>query len=560
MFSAIEGNNMNKVWLKNYPEGIPSEIDVNQYQSIVEIFEESCQKYKNNPAFNNFGAQLTYGELEIKSRHFAAYLQKTLGLIKGNRVAIMMPNLLQYPVVLFAILRAGLIVINVNPLYTASELAFQLSDSGAETIIVVENFADTVAKALPQTKLKNIIITKMGDMLGFPKSMLFNFVIKYIKKIVPRWILSNTIKFNDAMKQGSKLQFDAIKLTHEDLAFLQYTGGTTGIPKGAALTHRNLIANILQIDTWFQPILIPGKEIIITAIPLYHVFALVGNCLVFFRLGGLNYLISNPRDINNFINLLKNVRFTVITGVNTLFNALMNNSHFTEINFSSLKLALAGGMAVLEATAEKWQRLTHTTLLQGYGMTETPTATVINPYNMKSFNGSIGLPLPSVDIAIYDDNGKELGFNEPGELCVKTPQVMPGYWNRPDETAKVFFGDDWLKTGDIATIDVNGFIRIVDRKKDMINISGFKVFPNEVEDVISKIPGVLEVGVVGVNTENGEMVKAFVVKKDPNLTEQDIIKYCLQHITRYKIPKEIVFVKELPKTYVGKILRRALIS
>ena len=552
---------MDKIWLKNYPKDVPAEIDFQQYHSVIDIFKESCEKYRNKPAFMNLGYVITYDELDKLSRNFAAYLENNLQLKKGDRVAIMLPNILQYPIVLFGLLRAGLIAVNFNPLYTPAELEHQLNDAQAETIVILANFASTLEKALPQTKVKNIIITELADCLPVFKRTLINFVVKHIKKLVPKFSLPHTITFLNSINIGKSLPilFDEKTLNFNDIAFLQYTGGTTGVAKGAMLTHRNIVANMLQGRAYMSDVLQIGKEIIITPLPLYHIFSLTVNCLIFLELGGLNVLITNPRDIPNLIKEMKRFKFTAMTGVNTLFNALINHPNFKTIDFSHLHLSIGGGMAVQKIVAEHWEKATNCGLLEGYGLTEASPAVSMTPLNLKHYNGSIGLPLPSTEISIRDDDGKELAIEEIGELCVRGPQVMMGYWKNPEETQKVLTNDGWLHTGDIAKIDKDGFVYIVDRKKDMINVSGFKVFPNEIEAVIASHPGVREVGVVGIiDPVLGEEVKAVIVKKDPNLTEDDIRKFCHQELTGYKVPKIIEFRDVLPKTPVGKILRRAL--
>lgn len=551
---------MEKIWLKNYPPGVPAEINPDAYQSLVEIFETSCKHNLDHPAFYNFGSTLTYSQLEKDSGYFAAYLQQELKLNKGDRIAIMLPNCLQYPVAMFGALRAGLIVVNVNPLYTADELTHQLNDSGAVAIVAVTNFAATVQKTLPRTPaIKHVIITKIGDLLKPLKGLMIDFALKYIYKKIPVWNIPHAINFKQILSRGKQLAFTPVPLTNQDIAFLQYTGGTTGISKGAILTHGNLIANIEQADAWFHALLADQKEIIITALPLYHIFSLTANCLFFTKVGGLNVLITNPRDIPRMIKEIKKFRFSAITGVNTLFNALDKNPEFAKLDFSGLHLALGGGMAVQRAVAERWQDITHAPLLEAYGLTETSPCVTINPINLKAFNGSIGLPVPSTDVCIMDDDHREVPIGHPGELAVKGPQVMKGYWNNPQETAKVFTKDGWLLTGDIASIDENGFLHLLERKKDMILVSGFNVYPNEIEDVLVRLKGIHEVAVVAVHDDNsGEVPKAFIVKDDPDLTADDIVKYCRAHLTPYKIPKYIEFVSELPKTNVGKILRRAL--
>ena len=550
---------MEKIWLKAYPEGVPADINPDHYRSLVHVLEHSCDTFADRPSYMNLGHSISYAELDKLSQAFASYLQNTLHLKKGDRVMLMMPNLLQYPVALFGILRAGMIAVNTNPLYTPDELLHQVNDSGAETIVVLSNFAQTLEKALPKTKLRHIIVTEIGDCLGFPKKQIVNFVVRYIKKMIPPWKIRGTIPFNRVLEEGSKTTFNRVDVIGEDVAFLQYTGGTTGISKGAVLTHRNMVANLEQASAWIQKDLIPGKEIVVTALPLYHIFSLTANCLVFMKIGGMNLLITNPRDIKNFIKEIANTEFTAFTGVNTLFNALLHNTDIYKVDFSKLKFALAGGMALQKPVSDAWRELTRSPIVEAYGLTETSPGVCINPLTMDHFNGAIGLPLPSTDIQICDDDGEPLPIGESGELCIKGPQVMREYWNKPEETAKVFSADGWLKTGDIAKIDEEGFVYVVDRKKDMVIVSGFNVYPNEIEQIIAQHPGVLEVGVVGVpSEESGEKVKAFIVKKDPRLTKASIIAHCRQYLTSYKIPKAIEFVDELPKTNVGKILRRKL--
>ncbi|MDP1603777.1 MAG: AMP-binding protein [Legionella sp.] len=549
---------MEKTWLEQYQEGVPHEINPDEHSSLVALFEDSCRKHAHQAAYVNMGHELTYAELDTKSKQFALYLQQ-LGLKKGARVAIMMPNLLQYPIALFGILRAGFIVVNTNPLYTVDETIHQMNDSGAEVVIVLANFAKVVEKALPHTAIKHVVITQIGDVLPTFKRLIVNAVVKYIKKMVPSYTIPHSISFNDALHKNRDKEFKPIPLTHDDIAFLQYTGGTTGVAKGAILTHGNMVANVLQAYYWLAPLNVDGDDIIITALPLYHIFSLTANCLTFIKAGAKNILITNPRDISSFINDIKNTKFTAITGVNTLFNALLNSPKLAEIDFSRVKVALSGGMALQKSVALKWKELTHTKILEAYGLTETCPAVTINPMYLDDYNGSIGLPLPSTDISIRSENGEEVGVRVSGELCIKGPQVMAGYWQRPDETALVFTDDGFLKTGDIACIDEKGFVYLVDRKKDMIVVSGFNVYPNEVEQVISMMPGVLEVGVIGIISENsGEQVKACIVKRDETLTAEEIIAHCRQHLTAYKIPKIVEFYTELPKSNVGKILRRAL--
>lgn len=549
---------MQKVWLKNYPAGIPHEIKADQYNSLAEMFDETVQRYKHKPAFANLGTELTYGDLDGETKTFAAFCQKKLKLQKGDRLGIMLPNLLQYPIVLFGALRAGLTVVNINPLYTPRELEFQLKDSGCRAMVVLSNFAHTVEMVRKNIEsLEYIIVTQLGDCFPWPKSALANFVVKYIKKLVPDWDIPGYIPFNQVIQEGAKLNYQKPEIKREDPAFLQYTGGTTGVAKGAILTHGNMLANLAQALSWVKSI-IKENEIIITALPLYHIFSLTANCILFFRLGALNVLITNPRDIQAFVKEVSQYPFTAITGVNTLFNALLYNKSFHQLDFSHLHLSLGGGMALQRAVADRWKEVTGCPLLEAYGLTETAPAVCINPLNLKEFNGSIGLPIPSTEISIRDDNENELGFNTPGELWVKGPQVTQGYWNRRDET-EWSLKNGWLRTGDIATIDEEGFLRIVDRKKDMILVSGFNVYPNEVEDVIALLPGVKEVAVIGIPDGNGgEKVKAYIVRRDPALTAEQIIQHCRTQLTPYKVPKEIEFRENLPKTNIGKILRRAL--
>ncbi|PIX76080.1 MAG: long-chain-fatty-acid--CoA ligase [Rhodocyclales bacterium CG_4_10_14_3_um_filter_68_10] len=550
---------MEKIWLKSYPEGVPAEIDVNEFSSLGDLFEKSCRKFAANTAYINMDKAIGYAELDRLSAQFGAWLQSELGLAKGTRVAIMMPNLLQYPICVFGALRVGCVVVNTNPLYTPRELHHQLEDSGAEVIVVVENFARVVQEALPGTAVRQVVVTGLGDMLGFPKSMIVNFVVKYVKKMVPSWNIANTIRFPDALARGARHALKPVEVGHDDLAFLQYTGGTTGVAKGAMLTHGNIIANLQQAHAWIRAGLVEGKEIIVTALPLYHIFALTANCLTFFKIGATNVLITNPRDIPGFVKELAKRPFTVLTGVNTLFNALLNNADFTRLNFASLKLNLGGGMAVQQAVAQRWKEVTGRPLIEAFGLTETSPAVSINPLDLGEYNGSIGLPIPSTEVAIRDEEGKDVTLGQPGELCVRGPQVMKGYYHRPEETAKVMFDDGFLRTGDIAAMDEKGYLRIVDRKKDMILVSGFNVYPNEIEAVAALHPGVLEAAAVGVpEARSGEAVKLFVVKKDPGLTAEALIAHCRENLTGYKVPKLVEFRSELPKTNVGKILRRAL--
>ena len=546
-------------WLAQYPPGVPAEIDVNEYPSIVAMFDEACQRYAQRPAFSNFGKTLTYADIDRLSMQFGAFLASEWKLGKGDRIAIMLPNALQFPIALFGALRAGLTVVNVNPQYTPRELEHQLADSGAKTIVVLENFAATLAKAIGKTPVEHVIVTSLGDQLGFPKGPLIDFALKYIKRMIPRWSLPGHLCFNDVLARGAGQSLPKVELGHADIAFLQYTGGTTGVAKGAMLTHANMVANMLQASAWIGDRVQVGEAVIITALPLYHIFSLTANGLVFMRLGALNWLITNPRDMPGFVKELGKGRFTALTGVNTLFNGLLNTPGFEQLDFSHLKLTLGGGMAVQRAVAGRWKKTTGCTLAEAYGLTETSPAVCINPLDLAEYNGSIGLPIPSTDVAIWSEEGKPLPTGEAGELMVRGPQVMKGYWQRPEETAKVLEPGGWLHTGDIAKMDEKGFFYIVDRKKDMILVSGFNVYPNEVEDVVARHPGVLGVAAIGVPDEHsGEVVKLFVVKKDPSLTEEALKKYCHDNLTGYKRPKYIEFRDELPKSNVGKILRRKL--
>ncbi len=550
---------MEKLWLNSYQEGINHEIDVDEYQSVADVFNQAVDKFSELPAFCNMGTTLSYAEMGRLTTDLAAYLQSLPGMKKGDRVAVMMPNLLQNPIAIFAILKAGFTVVNTNPLYTARELRHQLKDSGSKVIIVVDNFCDTLEAVINDTDIQQVVTTQLGDMLEFPKSMIVNLVVKYIKKMVPKYSIPGSITFKQALSTGSSKQFIPVEIIHDDLAFLQYTGGTTGLAKGAMLTNRNMVANMQQSSEWISHIVEERKEIIITALPLYHIFSLTANCLVFMKEGALNYLITNPRDLPGFVKELGSVKFTAITGVNTLFNGLLNTEGFKDIDFSSLKLSLGGGMAVQEAVAEHWRRVTKSPLLEAYGLTETSPAVCMNPMNLADFNGSIGLPVPSTEVSIRTEDGEFLPQGDSGELCVRGPQVMKGYWNKPEETAFVLDEKGWLKTGDVAIMDEQGFFKIVDRKKDMILVSGFNVFPNEIESVIASCPGVLEVGVIGIEDEkSGEAVKAVIVRNDNSLTEKEVIDHCRKDLTSYKVPRKIEFRTELPKTNVGKILRREL--
>ncbi|HUM91600.1 MAG TPA: long-chain-fatty-acid--CoA ligase [Candidatus Competibacter sp.] len=551
---------MEKIWLKEYPPGVPAEIDLNEFTSVKDILEKSCQRFADSPAYSNMGVTLRYRDIDRLSRDFAAFLQG-LGLDKRDRVAIMMPNVLQYPVALFGVLRAGMVVVNVNPLYTPRELEHQLNDSGAAVIVIVENFAHTLQQVLDKTMVKTVVMTQLGDLFPFPKRTLVNFVVKYLKKRVPAWKIPTTVPFRRALRAGAGQTLTDVPLNRNDLAFLQYTGGTTGVSKGAMLTHGNLVANLQQASAWLSSVSTPGKEIIVTALPLYHIFSLTVNGLTFMKAGGHNVLITNPRDMPGFVKELGKIRFTAITGVNTLFNGLLGTPGFDRLDFGALKLSMAGGMAVQRAVAENWRQVTGTPLIEGYGLTETSPLVTGNPLAVKEYNGSIGLPLPSTELSIRDDEDRELGIgqDQAGEICIRGPQVMRGYWNRPEETAKIMTRDGFLRTGDVGYVDERGYVRIVDRKKDMILVSGFNVYPNEIEDVVALHPGVLEVAAVGVPDErSGEVVKIVVVRKDPALSAEALIDHCRQHLTGYKVPRRIEFRTELPKSNVGKILRRLL--
>ena len=552
---------MEKIWLKSYPPGVPAEIDPSQYSSVADLFEESFREYETKPAFVCMGKQITYGELDALSRKLAAWFQSK-GLARGARVAIMMPNVLQYPVAIAAILRAGYVVVNVNPLYTPRELEHQLKDSGAEAIVLLENFAVTLQAVLRNTAIKHVVVAAMGDLMG-AKGLIVNFVVRHVKKMVPAWSLPGHIKFNAAIAEGARQEFKPVKQGPEDVAFLQYTGGTTGVAKGATLLHRNLIANVLQSQVWLDPARAGRGDIdqfvTVVALPLYHIFALTVCGLLNVRTGGLGVLIPNPRDIGGMIKELQGYAITTIPAVNTLYNAMLNHPDFDKLNFSKLLVANGGGMAVQEAVAKRWYERTHTPIVEGYGMSETSPCVTCNPVSVTSYSGTIGLPLPSTDISIRDDDNNEVPLGQPGEICIRGPQVMAGYWNRPDETAKVMTPDGFFKSGDVGVVSDAGYVKIVDRKKDMILVSGFNVYPNEIEDVVAKLPGVFEVAAVGVpDQHSGEAVKLFIVKKDQALTDADIFAFCKEQLTGYKRPKIIEFRTELPKSNVGKILRREL--
>jgi long-chain acyl-CoA synthetase len=549
---------MEKVWLQSYPAGTPAEIGPLQESSLAELMANACRRYGDLTAYISMGKGMSYAELDRLSLEFAGWLQ-SIGMGKGSRVALMMPNLLQYPVCLFGALRAGCVVVNVNPLYTPRELEHQMKDSGAETIVVVENFAQTVEKVLAHTNIRHVVVTPMGEMLGGLKGMLVNFVVRRVKKLVPPWHIPGAVNLHHALSAGRSHGFKAPEIVLDDLAFLQYTGGTTGVAKGAMLSHRNIVSNVTQATAWITPPVRERQELIVTALPLYHIFALTANCLTFLRIGATNLLIANPRDIPGFVKELGKHPFTVITGVNTLFNALLNNPDFARLDFSRLLITLGGGMAVQKPVADKWQAVTGKPLLQAYGLTETSPAATINPLGLPEFNGSIGLPIPSTELSIRDDSGTEVAVGAVGEICIRGPQVTKGYWQRPEESSAVFYPDGYLRTGDVGYVDPTGFVFLVDRKKDMILVSGFNVYPNEVEEVVAAHPGVLEVAAIGIpDPRCGEAVKIFVVRKDPNLTAEEIIAHCRTQLTSYKVPHHVEFRNDLPKTNVGKVLRRAL--
>ncbi len=548
-----------KIWLKHYQPGVPSVIDINQYSSIVDLAEHMFHKFSQKGAFHNMGRTISYAELDQLSYRFACYLQNDLKLSRGDRVALMMPNLLQYPIALFGALRAGMVVVNVNPLYTSRELEHQLKDSGAKAIVILANFAKTLESCIEHTPIKHVVVTEIGDALAFPKNVITNLAVKYVKKMVPSFSIAHAETWGEALRQGAQTSLSRPVLTHNDLAFLQYTGGTTGVSKGAMLTHGNIVANMLQARSWIQFLIEDGKEIVITPLPMYHIFSLTANCLIFCSVGALNVLITNPRDIAGFVKELGRWKFTAITGVNTLFNGLLHNEAFKKLDFSHLKITLGGGMAVQRAVAEQWKEVTKTPLIEAYGLTETSPAACINPMNEKDYNGYIGLPICSTEVVIKDDSGQNVDLGQVGELCIRGPQVMKGYWNRPDETAKVMTADHFFRTGDLGYMNENGYLKIVDRKKDMVLVSGFNVYPNEVEDVAVLHPKVLEAAVIGVpDDKSGEAVKLFIVKKDSSLTEDEIRNFCKANLTGYKLPKYIEFRTELPKTNVGKILRKDL--
>jgi long-chain acyl-CoA synthetase len=550
---------LEKIWLKSYPEGIPAEIATPEFRSLRALIEHSFAEYPDRPSYTNMGTTISYGELDRLSMQFACYLQQTLGLTRGERVAIMLPNILQYPVVLCGIFRAGGVIVNVNPLYTGRELEHQLKDSGAKCIIILENFAHILEDVIAHTPVRHAVVTGVGDMLKFPNNLLTNFVLRHVKRSVPAFTLPHSIRFNEALKVGASQSLKPVELGFADIAFLQYTGGTTGVSKGAMLSHRNMVSNVMQTITW-QAGAYDGFDAIvaITALPLYHIFSLQGNCLTVMAEGGLNVLITNPRDFEGFARDMARHRFNLFTAVNTMFAALMNTKNFEKVDFSSLRVCVGGGMAVQPAVAREWRERTGSPILQGYGLTETSPAAIVNPVG-EEFSGSIGLPIPSTRVSIRDDDGKELAIGDIGEICIKGPQVMEGYWHRPEETAKVMLPGGWLRTGDIGRMDDRGYVFIEDRKKDMIIVSGFNVYPNEVENVVVEMDGILEAAAIGVpDDHSGEVVKVYAVRKHDGVTEQDVLDYCRENLTNYKRPKTVEFRDELPKTNVGKILRRAL--
>jgi long-chain acyl-CoA synthetase len=548
---------VDRIWLKNYPAGVPADINPDEYPSLLAVLDECCDRFAHLPAYTSMGRTITYAEYRQQARDFAAWLQQVAKLGKGERIAIMLPNTLQYPIALYGALQAGLTIVNTNPLYTARELEHQLTDSGAKAILILENFAHTLEQVIEHTQIEHVIVTGVGDRLGW-KAGIVNFVVRYVRRQVRKWDLPQAVRFNTVLEQGHYEKLEPVELVHTDIAFLQYTGGTTGVAKGAMLSHRNMVANVLQAAAWIGTESMPGKDTIITALPLYHIFALTANWMVFAHFGAHNVLIVNPRDFPSFVKELKKYRFTYISGVNTLFNALLHTPGFSDVNFDRLRITLGGGMAVQRSVAEHWKKVTGKVLTQAWGLTETSPAACINIFGTE-FNNSIGLPIPSTEISIRDDDGKELPIGAISEICVRGPQVMVGYWHRPDETAKVMLERDWLRTGDIGRIDEEGYVYIEDRKKDMILVSGFNVYPNEVESVVASHPGVLEVAAVAQADERaGEVVALFIVPKDPALTEQSVIDFARQQLTGYKVPRHVYFRKELPKTNVGKILRRAL--
>lgn len=550
---------MNKPWLTQYPAGVPGEIDMQRFASLAAVLSDSCKRFAQLPAYRSMGTTMTFRELDDASRAFAAWLQKSAGLQRGDRVALMMPNLLQYPVALFGILRAGMVVVNVNPMYTPRELQHQLQDAGVRAIVVLENFAHTLEQVMGHTQVRTVVTTQVGDLLPPLKRLLTNAVVKHVKKMVPAWRLPGSVRWRDAMATGRAQALDVVPLTHDDLAFLQYTGGTTGVAKGAQLSHGNMVANVLQVGAWMSPNLNEGEETLILPLPMYHVFALTG-ALSFFSQGAQTVLIANPRDMADFLKVMASVRFTAIIGVNTLFRSMLDAPGFAAIDLRPLKLAVAGGMAVQQVVAQRWKQRAGVPLVEGYGLTETAPVAIANPVTIQEWSGQIGVPLPSTEAAILDDEGSAMPLGEVGEICLRGPQVMKGYWNHPEESAKVFAPNGWLRTGDMGVMDERGSIRVTDRKKDMIIVSGFKVFPNEIEDVLTLHPDVLEAAAIGVPDErSGEVVKVVIVAANPALTQADVLAHAKRHLTGYKMPRVVEFRTEpLPKTNIGKILRREL--
>ncbi len=550
---------MEKIWLKNYPKGIAPEIDISQYKNILQVLTKACEKFPENPVFTNMGKTITYRELNLLSTNFAAYLQNDLGLKKGDRIAIQLPNCLQFPICMFGALKAGLVVVNTNPLYTEREMKHQFNDSGVKAIVILANFAGQLERILSETKIEHVILSELGDALSLPKKVLVNAVLKYVKKMVPAFSLPNAVTYSNAIAKGKSLPLRPVEMSLDEVAFLQYTGGTTGISKGAMLTHKNIVANMEQINMWMRPSLVEGKEVVMMPLPMYHIFCLTVNCMALVKYGVHNIMVTNPRDLPSLIKDFKAFPITITTGINTLFNGLNNNADFQKLDFSSLKFSVAGGMALQTSVAKRWKEVTGTEIYEGYGLTESSPVACVNPIDGTGKGGTIGLPVPSTEIAILNDDEKVLAIGETGEICIRGPQIMKGYWNQVAETSKVLTKDGWLKTGDIGFMDSDGYTKIVDRKKDMILVSGFNVYPNEIEDVLAHLPGVLEVAAVGVPDEkSGEVVKVFIVKKDESLTKEQVLAYAKSNLTGYKVPKHVEFRKDLPKTNVGKILRREL--
>lgn len=550
---------MKRFWLDSYPKNIPSDININDFASVPDVLAQACKNYPDSIAYSNFGTTLTFTEVNDCSLQFADFLQNTLHLKKGDSIAIMLPNVLQYPIALFAAMRLGIIVINVDPLYTPRELIHQLNDARVDTILFLENFGDTVAKAMPKTQLKRVISTKVGDCLDFPSSLIINSVLRYVKKAIPNFYIPQLISFKKALENGDKLRVVDAELNHADILFLQYTGGTTGVAKAAILTHGNLVANMLQSRAWIGDTLTAGSDVIVAPLPIYHIFSMTANILTMMSLGCTNLLITNPKDFKGFVKILKNNKFHSITGVNTLYRKLMNVDGFEQVDFSSLKLTLSGGMSVTRDVADDWNKITGTPIIEAYGLTETSPAATINPLDLKKYNGFIGLPLPSTFIQVKDENDNDVGIDAEGELCIKGPQVTKGYWQRPDETKKAFTKDGYFRTGDYATINLDGYVKILDRKKDMILVSGFNVFPNEIEAILMLHPDIVEAAAIAMPyLPSGEAVKVFIVKNNDRLTEEQVNVYCREQLTAYKCPREIIFIDELPKSNVGKVLRKNL--